>query len=368
MSDITVKYRRDLHKIPELGQDTVRTSEYIKKALSDTNCRITSPIPGSVCAYFDAGRPTAKAFRSDMDALPVSERSNVPYRSQIDGCMHACGHDGHMAMLLDFAHFVDAHISELPSNILLIFQPAEETTGGAKYICESGILKEHRAEAIFGIHLWPDLPFGEIATIDGGMMARSAEVSLTVEGRSAHIARAEKGRDALMAAVEFMTRSYRMTETEPEIDSHRILRFGKLSSGSARNIISGESRLLGSMRTLDDPTFELMQKRMQEIAKEVELETSCKLDLHFSEGYPAVVNDPCLYKTVVSAYPDTVKTLPEPVMIAEDFAYYSKCVKSLFFFLGLGTEQPLHSPDFDFDDSVLKKGCELYQKLAFLKL
>ena len=122
------------------------------------------------------------------------------------------------------------------------------------------------------------------------------------------------------------------------------------------------------MRTLDDPTFELMQKRMQEIAKEVELETSCKLDLHFSEGYRAVVNDPCLYKTVVSGYPDTVKTLPEPVMIAEDFAYYSKCVKSLFFFLGLGTEQPLHSPDFDFDDSVLKKGCELYQKLAFLKL
>ena len=165
--------RRQLHRIPELDKSLPQTLTYLKKALEGLNCRVFSPMEGALCAWFDFGRETAIAFRADMDALPISEKTRAEYASLHPGCMHACGHDGHMAMALAAATWVDDVVSDrvpgtsaadLPRNVLVVFQPAEETTGGARLVCESGVFERCGADRIFGFHLWPDLPAGSLAS------------------------------------------------------------------------------------------------------------------------------------------------------------------------------------------------------------
>ena len=153
-----IDHRRALHRIPELDNQLPETSAYVRSVLEPLGCAISSPIPGSVCAFFDAGKLETVAFRVDMDALPVTEATGLPCASVHSGKMHACGHDGHTAMALALAEYVSVHIPELPRNVLFLFQPAEETTGGARGLCESGILEAHRVTRVFGLHLWPGLP------------------------------------------------------------------------------------------------------------------------------------------------------------------------------------------------------------------
>ena len=153
MSQPVVDYRRALHRIPELDNQLTETVAYVRGLLAPLGCILSSPIPGSLCAFFDAGKPETVAFRADMDALPVTEATGAPYASQHPGKMHACGHDGHTAMALALAEYASAHLPELPRNVLFLFQPAEETTGGAKGLCESGILEQHHVTRVFGLHL-----------------------------------------------------------------------------------------------------------------------------------------------------------------------------------------------------------------------
>ena len=193
--------RRALHRIPELDRNLPETLDYLRSALEPLPCKVFSPAESALCAFFDFGRDHSLAFRADMDALPVSEATGLPFASCHPGKMHACGHDGHMAIALELARRL-ARREVLPHNMLLVFQPAEETTGGAQAICHSGVFDQYRTKAIFGLHLWPDLPAGVLASIPGGMMCRSSEVTLTVTGRSAHVARAGLGRDALEAAAQ----------------------------------------------------------------------------------------------------------------------------------------------------------------------
>ena len=183
-----IQYRRALHRIPELDRDLPETLSYLRGILSPLSCTLSSPIPGALCAFFDFGRPDAIAFRSDADALPITERTGLPFASVHPGRMHACGHDGHMAMVLDLAVWLDQQTA-LPHNVLLLFQPAEETTGGAKDLCQSGVLEAHKVQCVFGMHLWPELPAGVIASRKREMMSRSCEVSVTITGRSSHIAK-----------------------------------------------------------------------------------------------------------------------------------------------------------------------------------
>ena len=158
-----VDYRRALHRIPELDNQLPETVQLVQRILAPLPCRVFSPITGSVCAWFDAGKSDAVAFRAELDALPVTEATDLPYASVHPGRMHACGHDGHMAMVLDLAVWLDQQTA-LPHNVLLLFQPAEETTGGAKDLCQSGVLEAHKVQCVFGMHLWPELPAGVIAS------------------------------------------------------------------------------------------------------------------------------------------------------------------------------------------------------------
>lgn len=356
--------RRELHRVPELDKDLPETLSYIKSQLETLACHVFSPCPSTVCAYFDFGKKDAAAFRSDMDALPVVEKTGRDFCSLHKGKMHACGHDGHMAMLLELAELVNES-RELPHNVLLIFQPAEETTGGAKEVCQSGIFEKYNVKHIFGMHLWPALPAGRAASKRGDMLARSSEVTVEITGKSSHIARAFEGRDALLSAVLFIQKAYDMAENEVERGQNRLLKFGKLESGTARNAISADSLILGSLRSFAPTVFDFMRRRLYEIASEVSDMTGCRINVDINEGYPAVINDDGLF-TAVEAHGVDFDRLKEPFMIAEDFSYYGLKVPSVFFLLGTGSDEPLHSDRFDFDEKVLVSGVELFEKLLTL--
>lgn len=355
MQQLLTCYRRDLHQIPETDFDLPKTLAYVRKVLEQYPCTITSPCKSTLCAYFDAGKPKTTAFRADMDALPITERSHPDYSSQHQGKMHACGHDGHMAMVLALAKSVSEQLHKLPRNILLVFQPAEETTGGARLVCESGVFEQYHCDRIIGWHLWPDLPTGVIASRPGPLLARSSEVTVTIEGKSSHIAKAVDGADALYSAAKFVCEAYRRLECLGDAEERRLLKFGKLESGSARNAISAKSQLLGSLRVYSQSMFDAATDMMRQLATEIEQETGCRFTLHFSDGYPPVINDADLFALAQKALPQ-LQLLEEPLMIAEDFSFYQQHLPGLFLLLGTGSNIPLHADVFDFDESVLLTG------------
>lgn len=351
--------RRALHRIPEQQLHLPKTAAYLTKSLQERNCQVLHPMESAVCVFFDFGAEKAIAFRADMDALPVQEKTGLPFASQHAGSMHACGHDGHMAVLLELARRLDT--KELDRNILLVFQPAEEGPGGAQLLCETGILEEYRVEAIFGLHLWPGLEKGAVYSRRGEMMCRSSELTVTVTGKSAHIGKAEEANDAMAAGVQFYTQAVAMEQAmDPEI--FRLLKFGRMESGTVRNVISSATRLEGSLRAFDDKVFDSMKQALFTIAGEVEQETSCKVDIHLSDGYPAVYNPAQVYDKVSQLLP--VRELERPSMITEDFSCYQRRVPGMFFFMGVGETPALHAADFDFDETVLLKGVELFETLA----
>ena len=352
--------RRALHRIPELDRNLPETFAYLSGVLSKLPCRVFSPVEGSLCAWFDFGQPDAIAFRADADALPIPEKTGADYASRHAGCMHACGHDGHMAILLELARRFGEKKS-LPHNVLLVFQSAEETTGGAKDICETGVFGQYNVKAIFGLHLWPGLEAGVVASRRQELMARSSEVNVDIYGKSAHIAKADEGVDALMAGTVFYRKAMEMEANLPKA-VFRLLKFGKFQSGTVRNALPAHTHMEGSLRAFQDAVFEGLAQGLSDIGKEVEKEFGCTVKLHLSDGYPAVMNPPELYDRVRSCVP--FRELESPSMTAEDFSWYQKYLPGMFFFLGVGQTPALHADTFDFDESILLKGAGFFEKLA----
>ena len=352
--------RRALHRIPELDRDLPKTMEYLQNALSGLKCRVFSPTKGAVCAFFDYGKDSAIAFRSDMDALPIQEKNTHDFASCHPGKMHACGHDGHMAILLELARRLNGK-KDLPHNVLLVFQPAEETTGGARDICESGVFEEYNVSAIFGLHLWPGLAAGTVFSRETELMSRSCEVNVDFWGRSAHIARAKDGLDAMAACVEFYRQAMEMEQRLPA-GVFRLLKFGKMECGTVRNAIAGSARLEGSLRAFQDEIFDSLRGGLDTIAARVETDTGCTVTVSANEGYPAVMNPKELYNRVKNQV--RFAELDSPSMTAEDFSYYQKRLPGMFFFLGTGDSPALHADNFDFDESILAKGADFFENLA----
>ena len=290
-----IAHRRALHRIPELDDQLPKTQAYLLSQLEGLRCRIITPGRSAVLAYFDVGKPDTAAFRSDMDALPIEEQTGLSFCSEHPGRMHACGHDGHMAMLLCLAQWINGHLDQLSRNVLLVFQPAEETTGGARDICQTGIFEQLNVRHIFGIHLWPDLPAGTIGTRSGPMMARSSEMTVEITGKSAHIAKWQEGVDALAAGVEFVRQTYAMADSELPPEWFRVFKFGHMQSGTVRNAVSAHTLLEGTLRTFQDEAFDHITRRAAEIGQALQEKTGCQISVRFSEGYPPVYNDPALY-------------------------------------------------------------------------
>ena len=313
-----IEDRRALHRIPELDNDLPQTMAYLEQALAGLNCRVFSPMQSALCAWFDFGQETAIAFRSDADALPILEKTGAAFASCHPGKMHACGHDGHMAMVLELGRRIHTK-QALPHNILLLFQPAEETTGGARRLCETEVLERLHVKAVFALHLWPGLSAGMIAGLPGAMMARSAEVTFTAEGRCAHFCSAASGRDALAACVEFYSRAAALPLPQAP---QSLLGFGRMEAGSVRNAVAGSARLEGSLRALDDAAFCSIQEALETISRHVAQTSGCAAAVHFSEGYPAVVNPPDLLRRASALFP--IEALTAPTMASDDFSYYQR--------------------------------------------
>ena len=352
--------RHALHRIPELELELPKTQSYLKQTLSSLSCKVFSPLGSALCAWFDFGAEDSIAFRADMDALPITEKTGASYASTHPGVMHACGHDGHMAILLELARRLDKK-RNLRHNVLLIFQPGEESPGGAKAICDTGVLEAYKVKAVFGLHLWPALEKGVVFSRRNELMARASEVTLDIYGKSAHIAKAAEGIDSLMAGAEFYTRAMEM-EWQIPAGIFRLLKFGKFHSGTVRNALSAHTHLEGSLRAFQDETFEAMAQSLRDIAADVERKYGCTVNLHLADGYPAVLNPDAVYDAVRSILP--VRELNEPCMTAEDFSWYQKHVPGMFFFLGLGDTPALHADTFDFDETILLKGADFFEKLA----
>ena len=355
-----IEDRRQLHRIPELELCLPKTMEYLQKSLSALNCRVFSPIESSLCAFFDFGKENAIAFRADCDALPILENNAVDYVSTHKGNMHACGHDGHMSILLELARRLSRK-TELPHNVLLIFQPGEENPGGAQLLCNTGVLEEYAVKAIFGLHLWPDLEKGEIFSRENALMSHSSEVNVDIYGKSAHIGKAWEGIDALAAAVAYYS-AVTGYEASLPADVLRVLKFGHLRSGTVRNALSDHSRLEGSLRAYEDEVFNDLLAHLYSAAKQVEADFGCTVKVDFSNGYPAVMNPPELCRQVEKAV--SFAHLDAPVMPSEDFSCYQQYVPGMFFFLGIGNTPALHSNNFNFDEDILVKGADFFEELA----
>jgi hippurate hydrolase len=345
-----------LHAIPELDRHLPKTLQYLGDSLSALGCQVFSPAEGALAAFFDFGKAETLAFRADTDALPITEASSHTCRSLHPGCMHACGHDGHAAILLELARRT-AVKTALYCNVLLIFQPAEETEGGARSICDSGILSRYKAARIFGLHLFPGLPPGKLYSREGALMSTSSQLAVTFTGRAGHIAAGQKGGDALDACFRFYHRALTLRNKK-----EHLLKFGQLTAGTAPNIVCDRATLSGSLRAFDIHTLRILQRHLAGIRKRVCYLSGCDGNILFSDGYPPVYNCPALCREVSQICP--YRQLEKGLMLTDDFGVYQQHIPGMYFLLGVGDVSPLHSGDFSFDPGLLTIGADLFETLT----
>lgn len=361
--------RRDLHKIPELGLKEYKTSAYIREKLEGFGITEleTWLETGVVAVIRGKGKGQAVAFRADMDALPVTEQTGCDFTSEHVGCMHACGHDGHVTVLLGFAKYLQEHKDELENDVVLIFQPAEEGPGGAQLLVDAGLFEKHPVCCIIGCHIFPQVPQGKVACRKGAMMARNGEVDVHIYGESAHGAQPQLGHDAVLAAGAVITGLHTILSRNVSPLDSGVLTFGAIHGGEACNIIAKEVKLEGTMRAFSDEAYETMTKRVQEVASGIAAGYGCKGEVVFRHMYRVVDNDPKLVELLQEVAGDAYEETP-PYMLAEDFSLYLQKVPGMFFFLGSGNEEKgyihsLHSAQFQFDEEILALGVETYAKL-----
>ncbi len=361
--------RRDLHKIPELGLKEYKTSSYIREKLKGFGITEleTWLETGVVAVIRGKGKGQAVAFRADMDALPVTEQTGCDFTSEHVGCMHACGHDGHVTVLLGFAKYLQEHKDELENDVVLIFQPAEEGPGGAQLLVDAGLFEKHPVRCIIGCHIFPQVPQGKVACRKGAMMARNGEVDVHIYGESAHGAQPQLGHDAVLAAGAVITGLHTILSRNVSPLDSGVLTFGAIHGGEACNIIAKEVKLEGTMRAFSDEAYETMTKRVQEVASGIAAGYGCKGEAVFRHMYRVVDNDPKLVELLQEVAGDAYEETP-PYMLAEDFSLYLQKVPGMFFFLGSGNEEKgyihsLHSAQFQFDEEILALGVETYAKL-----
>ncbi len=367
MSNLT-KYRRELHQIPEIGTKEFKTQKYLLTTLKEMGYNPKPIFNTGVYVYLDFGNKETTMFRSDIDALKISEMNPISFKSQHPDFMHACGHDGHMAMLLGFADYLKDKV-RFNRNILLIFQPAEEGPGGAKEIIKTGIMKDLNVTEVYGIHLFPNYDEGKIISKSGFLMGSITILDIEVIGESAHVAMPNEGIDALYFSSLFHITL--MNQLDENLRGKKyILKFGNMTSGSARNIVSNYTLLQGTLRTLNETTRQEILKTIDNLVTQFETEYHVKINILSQYLYPAVNNDSEVYKRferIITKDFELIE-LDEPLMVSEDFAFYQQEAKGIFYFLGtknkkLGFTHLLHNDRFNFNEEVLAVGVETYIKL-----
>lgn len=365
--DDIISIRRHLHQYPELGFKEYATSNCVADYLQKLGLKVERGIAGTgVVAHLDSGRPgPCIALRADMDALPLQESTGLPFSSRHDGTMHACGHDGHMAMVLGAAGALVEKQSELNGSVKFIFQPAEEMLGGARHMIAAGVLESPRVDGIVGLHLWPDLPTGHFGLKSGTVMASMDHVNIVIHGRAGHGAAPHQGVDAIVVAAQVLTALQVLISRESDPSDPVVLSMGSIHGGSLPNIIADKVEIRGTVRAINSMTRERMRLRVTELVDRVASAMNATAEVNYEFGYPPTVNEMELTglaeQTIRSLYgSQAICRLPHSQMTSEDMAYYMEQIPGVFVLVGAGGRQrgeyPLHHPKLWIDEEALGYG------------
>ncbi len=363
-------WRRDFHQHPEIAFEEKRTAEVIASFLRGLGLEVKRMAgTGLMAEIRGSGKGRVVALRAEMDALPLTEEGDKPYKSLNPGATHACGHDGHMAILMATAEILARRKDRFAGRVVLLFQPAEERPpGGAKSLIEAGALED--VEAIFGLHLWQPLPTGKVGVVEGPMMAQSDEFTLVVKGKGGHGSMPHKTVDPLLIAANIIISVQSIVSRNVDPLKPCVVSFGTISGGTAFNIIPDEVRLRGTVRSFDREVQALAETRLREIARETAAAFGGQADIEYVHGFPALINHPEMVDFVKATASRVLGkdclVLIDPVMGGEDFAYYLQKVPGAFFFFGAGDNCPYphHHPAFDIDEEALPQAVLLMCSLA----
>lgn len=373
--------RRDIHAHPELCFEEFRTADLVAKKLEEWGVPVIWGLAGTgVVGVIQRGNSTrAIGLRADMDALPMQEINQFEHTSKHIGKMHACGHDGHTAMLLGAARYL-AHDADFDGTVFLIFQPAEEGGGGARRMIEDGLFDQCPMDAVFGMHNWPGIAAGNFAVKTGGMMASSNEFEVTVRGKGAHAAQPQKGIDPVMIAVQIAQSWQTIVSRNVNPLEPAVLSLTQIHSGSATNVIPDDASLIGTVRTFSTEVLDLIETRMEKIARATAEAFDAQIDFVFKRNYPPLINHEQETQLAIQVMRDLVgeqrvDTQVEATMGAEDFAYMLQAKPGCYVFLGNGDGDHrsaghglgpcnLHNPSYDFNDDLLPIGAAYWVALA----
>ena len=379
ISDWIIKLRRELHRHPELMYEEVKTSALVRRELDNLGISYKSPIAKTgVLASIGNGNGPCVALRADMDALPIHEETDVEFKSEIDGKMHACGHDCHTAMLLGAAKILKSKESEINGTVKLFFQPAEEGGAGGKLMRDEGALENPKVERIFGLHVWPQMPTGQIGSKKGTFLAATSFLDLTIKGVGGHAAVPHLTRDPVLTSAQIITNLQSVISRELDPLDSGVVSISAIHGGMAANVIPSEVKILGTLRSLTMDGLKSLQRRVKEISEKIAEAHECEAIVEYpGNDYPPTVNDGDMWDFAKNIGNNmlgegNVNEL-DAVMGGEDFAYYTEQVKGCFVVLGVQNKEidaiySVHHPMFKADEQALHIGTALHTTFALNSL
>ena len=369
-----VAIRRDVHAHPEQGFKETRTSDLIERKLKGYGIEVKRVCETGIIGLIRGGRPGPTILiRADIDALPVIELNKVPYVSKTRGVMHACGHDDHIASALGGARTLAARRKSFAGNIKFMFQPAEEGPGGARPMIDAGLLENPKVDHAFALHMWNDLPVGQVGVRSGPVMASADEWVLTVKGIGGHGAAPHQTVDPVVVASHIVVALQTILSRNVDPVKCAVVTVGQITSGNRFNIIPAEAKLVGTVRALEEGVRLMVKRRIKEIAENIAKGLGATAVLDYDDGYPPTVNDAKACEMVRKAAAAVVganNVVEQDITLgAEDMSYVLQKVPGCYWFLGSanrkkGLVHPHHSAMFDFDESALPIGSEIWLKLA----
>jgi IAA-amino acid hydrolase len=375
LSNWIVELRRQLHRHPELMYEEVETSRLVRATLDDLDIPYRHSVARTgVVATIGRGPGPCIALRADMDALPIHEEADVPFRSEIDGKMHACGHDCHTAMLLGAARLLKTRESELPGVVKLIFQPAEEGGAGADRMCDEGALHSPDVQQIFGLHVWPGATTGVVMSNSGVILAATGAFEIMVKGKGGHGAMPHLTVDPVSCAAKIVVELQTIVSRETNPFAPTVVTVGSIHGGDAMNVIPEEVRMSGTFRSLSMEDLLRVKGRIEEIATGTGAAHRCDVTVSYLiKEFPPTINDEAAWHVARRAAESLVGAVNvrrmDPILGGEDFAFYQQRISGCFAFIGVShaeweTRYNVHHPKFTVDESALPIGAALHVAMA----
>lgn len=364
-------WRHHLHQHPEIAFQERETSDFLVARLSEMGLSVKQGLAetGVVASLYGTEPGPEIGFRADMDALPIEEQSSLPYKSVRPGVTHACGHDGHMAMLLAAADYLATQTTAISGTVHFIFQPAEEAAGGGRVMVEQGLFDHAKCDLVFGLHNWPSLDKGTLAVRSGPMMAAMDLFKVTLTGEGVHAALPHLGTDTIVAAGA-LTQAFQSIVSRA-IDPHRqlVLSITQIHGGHSLNALPETVELHGTLRYFDTGVAAIAHRRMHEVVEGIARAHQVRIALDIRSQYPVTANDPQAAATMLEAAtrsPGCPETIVEfaPSMASEDFAFMLAAKRGAYAWIGNGRSTALHNPEFDFNDEILPIGAQYWVALA----